>query len=557
MTEEFREPGALVLNVFDNLINRIKSTRPVGTDGRELTTGFVYSQMVLGMPIDPKDYLNPWSPMGGVTLQESVQAMQPVPAGGGAQPAPADASGSPAPDMSDFQRAMEAAFKISELLDRMIMVTDDDAFLEYPGAGRHISFAYEAVINGMQSKPMPEVSPEVQQQIDDAQKVLYELDEDGDIIGKSKRYKNYLANAAAYALAKMEYTDAQNAALADPVQAATWPMKAVFYQQKVDEAWDTLKTEGAEKVERALDILKSVGISMQDHMIAKARSLYDVWNLGLAGVPTTIPYAYVTPRNWCDPDDDDGFEQLSVTSSEYKSHSEFHSWNLAQGQFQSDSSSNSGAGGLSIFGFGGYGSGGSSSASWSNSFQAENGTRYQFHNDAKNLSISLKYAIATINRPYLVGDLFYLRDWYLVGNPADSVSDGTIQGQVRSEKPLLPMIPEQFLVIRDVTIEASESDWGGDGQTLKQMYADSQAEGSSWNAGGGAGFSIGYLTIGGTGSHSEAHTSSSFNSRSTTDSESNFGWSFNGQKLEIKGSQIIAFLSDIVPACPPEADPGL
>ena len=38
------------------------------------------------------------------------------------------------------------------------------------------------------------------------------------------------------------------------------------------------------------------------------------------------------------------------------------------------------------------------------------------------------------------------------------------------------VIPEQFLVIRDVKIQASQADWGGDGQTLKQMYADLSLE---------------------------------------------------------------------------------
>lgn len=557
MALEYREPGKVVLTLFDQLINRIKSTRPIGTDGKPLTTGFVYSNLVLGMPIHPADFGNPWSPMGGATLAETVAALQPVPDGGDTQPMPGGTGGAPAHDMAKFQRAMEAAFKTSQLLDRMIMVTNDESFLEYPAGGRHISFAYEAIINGMQSKPMPDISPAVQQQIDEARKILYELDDEGNIVGKSRLYKSYLRNGEAYALAKADYVDAQNAALADPIQAGSWPVKSAIFQRRVDDAWDALKSEGGDRVERALDILKSVGISMQNHMIAKARSLYDVWNLGLAGLPTTVPYAYVLPKNWCDPDDDEGFVKLTVDQRQYSSHSEFHSFNLASGQFRSDSSQNSGGGGFSLFGFGAYGSGGSSSSSWSNSYQAQNGTRYQFHNDAKNLSITIKYAMATINRPYLVGDLFYLRDWYLVGNRKGAISDGTIHGQVKNEKPLMPMIPEQFLVIRDVTIEASESDWGGDGQTLQQMYSDSQAQGSSWNAGGGGGFSLGWLTIGGAGSHSESHSSSSFNSRDYRDSSNNFGWSYNRGKLEIKGSQIMAFLSDIVPVCPPEDDPGL
>ncbi|QMW01733.1 hypothetical protein [Spirosoma foliorum] len=74
------EPGLAILTVFSQLIDRIKSSRPVRTDGKALTTGFVYSQLVLGEMVDPKDYANAWSPMGGSSLQDDVKAAN----GGGA-----------------------------------------------------------------------------------------------------------------------------------------------------------------------------------------------------------------------------------------------------------------------------------------------------------------------------------------------------------------------------------------------------------------------------------------------------------------------------------------
>lgn len=576
MPDEYSDPGKLVLTLFDKLIDNIKSTRPIKTDGSQLQTGFVYSQLVLGMPCDPLDYMNAWAPAAGGTIQDVKPAApaattgQPAAAGQPASGQPAatgqPASGQPgaagsAPPGIDpkLQRAINAAWKTSKLVDNMIMVTNDDAYLEYPTA-RHISFAYQGIVSGMQSLPMPPISPDIQKQIDDAKKVLYDLDpSDGSILGKSDLYKRYEKNAMAYARAKTDFANAQTAALANPTTAASWPMTSAVYQQAVDDAYDTLKTEGAEKVERAIDIIGSVGVSMQDAMIKKARQLFDVWNMsGLSGVADQTPYAYVSPTGWADPDnDDEGWQTLTVTQSDYQSHSEFHSQRLVDGHFQSDSSSSSGGGGVAIFGFGGYGGGGSTSTSWSNHFQTQDGSQYQFHNDAKNLSISITYGLCTINRPWLVGDLFYLRNWYLVGNPKNAVSDGTIDGQVKNEKPLMPMIPVQFLVIRDVRISATAADWGGDGQTLRQMYSDSQAQGSSWNAGGGGGFSCGFLTIGGEGSHSESHATSSFSSRDYTDSSSNYGWSFDGETLEIKGAQIIAWLSEVVPSAAPLPDPGL
>ena len=144
-----------------------------------------------------------------------------------------------------------------------------------------------------------------------------------------------------------------------------------------------------------------------------------------------------------------------------------------------------------------------------------------------------------------------------MGNPKNAVSDGTIGGQVKNMNSLMPMIPAQFLVIRNVKIHATAADWGGDGQTLRKMNADSQGQSSSMSAGGGAGFSLGFLTIGGTGSHSEGHTSNSFNNSQSQDASSNYGWSFDGETLEIKGAQIVAWLSEIVPATAPLGDPGL
>ncbi|ADG20852.1 hypothetical protein [Paraburkholderia atlantica] len=548
-TTAYSEPGKLVLSLFDELINRIKSSRPMRTNGKPLTQGFVYSQLVLGMPCDPRDYMNTWSPSAGGTIQDAKNNQPDITTasanGGGGTAVAVDPK---------LQQSINATWKTSRLVDQMLVVTDDDSYQEYPTA-RHVSFSYEGIINGMQAKPMPPLAPDVQKQIDDATKVLYELDpDDGSIVGKTKLYKNYMRNAEAYAQAKTDFTIAQNTALTDPTLAHSWPLLSASYKQKVDDAYDTFKTEGADKVERALDIIESVGISMQDHMIAKARKTFDLWNLaGLSGVADTTPYAYISPTAWADPlADDDGWQKLTVTSQQYNSHNEFHSANFVDSHFHSDSSSNSASAGASYFGFGAYASGGNSSADVSATYKAQSGTSYQFHNDAKNLTITVDYALCTINRPYFIGDLFYMNDWYLVGNKAKAISDGTVEGMLGDKTPhLMPMIPVQFLVIRNVKISAKAEDWGGDGATLHQMYTDSQSNSSSWNAGGGGGFSIGFLTIGGGGSHSETHADASFSSREKDDSDNNFGWSFDGQTLEVRGAQIVAWLNEIVPASAP------
>src|SRR6201993_3349943 len=106
------EPGAAVLAIFDQLIDRIKSRRPIRSDKKPAELGFVYSQLVLGMMVDPRDYMAPWSPAGGASIRESVDkghappntALPPAPnkSAGGAAPvaagmAPAPAGAAPAP----------------------------------------------------------------------------------------------------------------------------------------------------------------------------------------------------------------------------------------------------------------------------------------------------------------------------------------------------------------------------------------------------------------------------------------------------------------------------
>lgn len=326
------EPGQAVLTVLDQIIERIKSTRPMRSDNKPLETGFVYSQLVLGQMVDPDDFANPWSPMGGSTVHDALKDGK-LPANAGASvatgtPATPAADGSAQGGGADpavsakLRRALQAAFNTSQLVDRLIMVTRDETMREYPGGGRTISFAYEGIVNGMQPLPAPPLAPEVQKRLDDARKVLYEFDEDGEIAGKSKLYKTYVKNARAYAEAKSDFADAQAAALQDPVKAESWPMKSVTLQQSVDEAYDTLKTEGAEKVEAALAVIESIGISIQDRMIAKARKIFDAWNLGLSGVPTQTPYSSVLPSGWADPDEDmDGWYHLTVDRSSYANHS--------------------------------------------------------------------------------------------------------------------------------------------------------------------------------------------------------------------------------------------
>lgn len=547
------DPGSAALGIFDSLINRVKQAHPVRSDGKPLGGGVVYSMMTLGMPVDPRDYMHPWSPMGGASASEAMQ-----PGAAPVMPAPASGATPGAPPVPDprYARALESAYKTAQLCNIMLQVTTDGTYLEYP-TGRHLDSAYEGVIAGMQPLPMPPIAPAVQQQINAAQAVLYELDTDGSILDKSKLYKTYSKNAKAYALAKANYAIALAQSKSDPAKAEIWPMTSATYQQVVDEAYDTLKTEGAEKVERALDIIGSVGVSMQDHMIKKARQLFDVYNLGLAGVPAPIPYSFIEPSGWCDPDCDDiGWQQLTVSSKESQHYDSAAAASRGSFGWACNRSSTSGGGGCLGFFVGAGSFSASSSDSGHHSAHDSSGSN-SCRDTARDLEISLEYMLCTITRPWLVSDLFYMQNWYLVGQRARTVSDGTETNQANisdpAKLPFLPMIPQQMLVVRNVVI--STKTWGGDSEILKSCFGGEQGSESAHSFEGSASF--GFLCLGGSASHSEHHAQGQSSNWEASRDSNHLGTTFDGETLKIPGAQIIAFLSDIVPACAPLDDPTL
>ena len=179
----------------------------------------------------------------------------------------------------------------------------------------------------------------------------------------------------------------------------------------------------------------------------------------------------------------------------------------------------------------------------------------EFKNTAKNLTITLEYGLCTIVRPWLLGNIFYLDNWYMEGEKKHSVSNGKLDpaGQLGS---MLPMLPTQFLVIRNVKIEST--DWGSDGTTLDTYFegADDHGEFGWSSTGGGVSVAIGPLTLGGGGSYTKTNARGSNASFNDSSQARDYGATWDGEKLEIKGSQVVGWLSTITPASAPLDDPA-
>jgi hypothetical protein len=538
------EPGAAVLSIFAQLIDRIKQRNPLRSDDKPLG-GMVYSQLVLGMPIWKDDYFRPWTPAGGSSLRDAVSAGQGGVDGG------SDAAS------RDALRAMQSAWKTSLLCRTMLQVTKDGEYREYP-TGRHLDFAYETVLNGMQPGTPVEMAPEVKERIAAAEKVLFKLDADGNRVGKTSLYENYISNAEKLAEAKANFATEFATHQRDPAKLAIWPVVSAKFERAVKQARNDLISEGAANVERALDVLASIGQPMQEHMVARSREAFDNWNLGLTGsVPGQMPYSLILPTNWCDPDDHQGFQTLIVDRAEIQSFSAASSVSSSAESWTRHAESTGGGGGV-LLGFAAFG-GSHGSSSTDSSFQDSSSTEFRsvFHNTAKNLHIELEYGLCTILRPWLVSDLFFLKNWFCSGLKKNAISDGTIDGQANSMEKTMPMIPQQLLVVRNVQI--SSTDWGSDGALMSQFYASSQGSTHTETSetSGAGGVSLGFISFGGRASHSEASATGQSSSFAASSSQSRFGATFDGQTLKMPGAQIVAFLSDIVPPCPDRDDPTL
>ena len=541
--------GAAILAIFDRLRHDILGQQSKDLNGKPLAP-VVYSHLSLGKMIDPKDYANPWSPSGGSTLQKTFQKPNETPAEAALR-------------ISErAKEAIHAAELTSGLVDNLLMVTTDGLYQAY-SPGRSIGNAYEGVLNSMQAIAGSDIAPDVKKRVDEALKVLYEKNSDDptefDFDTRTRMYEKYLENAKAYAKAKGKFAIKQGEALSDPIQADLWPQTSAIYQQDVDDAWDALKSQGAEKVERALATVKSVGISLPEYMVAKARRVYDAWNLGLTGVVSTkTPYSYITPSSWCDLEADDiGWQKLTITQGDYASEVSSDRNSGYYGNVHNQSSSTSGSGGFSL-GFISLGGGaGGSSSSGSTSSGSSSNSQSQFKNTATNLTVTIEYGLCDIYRDWLMSDLFYTKGWYLKDQKKNAISDGTIDGQVGVTEALMPMLPTQFLVVRKVSI--SSTSWDTDGAALSQSYqnARSQNSSSNTNVSGGGGFSFGPFAIGGRASHSRSEFDASWSGESDDASSSSSHWFWDGSTLEVKGAQIVAYISAIVPAGPKEDDPAL
>ena len=520
----------------------------------------VYMHLPIGRSIDPKMYASPWTP-AGLTYQATsndgqfVQpaATDPAPAAPGGVPAPPAQQVSAAQQTAQMATALNSAMNTARLVDDMLMVTDKGVAKSWPD--RKVSVEYFEVLTGMQAEPVPEPSAEIKARIAAAEQVLYLMDAQGNYTGYTPLYLAYRHNLKALGDARTAYAQGYAAAMGSPAAGSAWPIASSSLQAAVDAAWNDFRDMGAQKVEDAQNTLQSQGGSAVAALIAKARKMFDDYQVGLAGgIAEKVPWSAIDPVSWWDHTDKDfGVLTVSASTDSYTAASASGTHGFADSFYHDSSSSNSGGAGFSMFGFGASADAGHTEAHHDGQQNDSQQSWQHFQDSSTSATVYFEYFVASCVRDWALLDLLHIPGWYMVGQKKNAISDGTVDGQIDAPDRILPMVPKGFLVVRNVKITADS--WGDMADAFQSAadQATQQTDSSSTTYGG----SVGWCGIGGHFQHSDAQDSGAFTSQSDTSNSWSFTHDDKGGTLELLGSQIVGWIGEIQPPSPAGDDPGL
>ena len=547
-----------LLDALDQIQNQV-SKGLVGPDGKPSGTA-IYMHLPTGIPIDPKMYANAWTPAGGDSSSSfSNDGAFSAPAQSAAASTPAAGpTGSvyppPAKPDPQLEASIQAAFYTSQLVDQMLMVTQNGIATAWPD--RNVSIEYFTILQGMQPADNSQPSQAVVDAVAAAQNLLYLKDTNGNFIGYTPLYAAFRRNQTAWTTAIANQAAAYAHAMSDPVAGQQWPVEAQSYANAVTQALNDYNSMGRQQVQDALNTIATQGESAVKALVALGHQMYDAFQLQLAGgVSANTMWSYISPISWWDYTDE-SFGVLKITGSSTAHDATLRS---GTGSFasnwqaqQSNSESASGGFNVGIYSANASGSHTDASNAATTSANQYSWTTHQDHSSSA--TVTFEYFLAQIERPWFLGDLFNIKGWYMVGQRANAISDGTIANQIGEKATaLLPMLPKAFLIIRNVSITCD--DWGDFGTTFNGAAQASQSSGqSSSNA---MAVSGGYLFCSGSAQAQNQQSSGAFGSQQTSSGFTFTSDNGKGGTLQMLGSQIAGWIGQIQPAAPQMDDPTL
>ena len=368
--------------------------------------------------------------------------------------------------------------------------------------GSDASDVYGSVILNPQIVPPPP-NPALEKAYNEAKTFLTpEVTVTDEDTGETKKkvvdspvYKEYKVKKQAYDLARGTFVDQFTKAQATPEGRETWPLKAPIFQAAVSDAYDALIAAEKVKVEDALAKMEFASNNQVGRAFDDAVKLFNSYKVALDG--DTIYRCRALPSDWYDSTSAADWPTMSFSSDE-----------LVINQNSEYSKVGGGVG--------------FNAGLWSVGASASSTTEtYHMDTETHSISVKFKYQLVTIDRPWMREFLFKLPGWSLGANfPPGKVSNGT---KVNQGDSLMPLLPESFVVIRDLEISAK---WGKtDLDQIKKSVS-----------GGG---SVGFLCFSLSGSYSHSSSSSTYKAK------------FENGVISSSGLQIIGWINNVIPFSAP------
>jgi hypothetical protein len=411
-----------------------------------------------GLLIDPHDFANPWSP-------------------------------------GNMSGSQDAAKALCDLVDTIPQFSS-----LYADSNNKVSDLYGQLMRATVTATSPP-DPAQEKQYNDAWNFLHIQTKDPDtgapMEADAPIVTQYNTNHQAWLTAQSAYTAAYAAAMADPKLKGTWPLMGPALAAPVRVAWEAWRNAKADQVEAAQAALNTSGKDQIKRAFDDAQAVFASYGLDFEGVGTQTRRSTVTPSNWYQTSNMNGWPKFSWAYSKSTSNT------------SSDFKSYGGGGGFSV-------------GLWSVAGGAQH-TSQSFHSDAdaESISVSYDFALITIRRPWLTNFLFDLPGWKTQIAPKGGWSSGSRQGQ---QGKMFPLLPTAFIAVKDVVIKANFS------------HAELDQASSSTSASG----SVGWGPFAVSGNYSHSH------------SEQHVKGEVAPGQLTQKAVQIIGWINEVLPLCPPE-----
>ncbi|WP_214321801.1 hypothetical protein [Nonomuraea sediminis] len=384
--------------------------------------------------------------------------------------------------------SIQAAFNIASLVDEIPAVSH-----MYAPTGRSVSDVYSKMVNTVHvTEPPP--SPEIQHQRDELNKVLVEQVKDDE--GRTVERPTALADNEQRAFnnyqdAYMAYVGQWAAAQADENLKRVWPIVGAQALQRPRRAFADWGAAGRDQIRSTKAQLATLNEGQVARAFADAQFRLQAFEL-VNVLQETFFRTTIAPSDWAGADASTwptfSFSESTLNNS---FSSEATSW---------------GASAQVNVGLWSFGGGVSSSDS-----------RVSMSADTTDIGLSFKWRICPIYRKWMDASLFKLPNWDLGSlSGAGGISGGA--------DPLMPLIPQALVIVRDVHVTANWSH-----QDSERI--DSAISGSA---------SVGYGPFAVAGNYSHSSTSDKFNAHRT------------GQGFEIPDIQLLGFVCTKVPPCPPK-----